>query len=295
VFGRRYFGGRFYGARYFGDGGTAPAVDGSYNGARYFGPRFFGPRYFSPNPPTAGGSFDLGAVIDTPLAGVITITGGMAFARQVNATPANAVASGPAASVTLARHVNATPATATASGPAAAISIALVVNASPAIATASGPSASISLGAGVSPGTTGAVVYLPIRMVSGMWRTAEVTPTSDSRGLKTWLPPAQQPIGYLDNDRSKPVFVDTQTWYAFINYLVNVVIGGPSAPTLPAMSAAVSEVASNSATVAANAAAVAQQAQANAEALAATVEVVKANSLTGSGNIPPVQQTIMIQ
>lgn len=75
MFGRRYYGARFFGARYFGDGGSAPAVDGSYMGARFFGRRFFATRYFSPEAGT-GSQWDVEVPTQGPaLAGTFDASG----------------------------------------------------------------------------------------------------------------------------------------------------------------------------------------------------------------------------
>lgn len=138
---------------------------------------------------------------------------------------------------------------------------------------------------------TAAVVFLSPRMVSGPWSTAGEIPASRQlKSLRTWLPPAEIPIGYVNNDRSKPVIIDAQTWYSFFNYLVNVVLGGPNAPTLADVTTAVTVATEQSAESAAIVSAVSQQVVANAESLAATVEVAQNNALPGANQIPPVQK-----
>ncbi len=103
------------------------------------------------------------------------------------------------------------------------------------------------------------------------------------------MPPSAIPIGYLNNDRTKPVFIDTQSWFQFFDYVVNTLLGGPSAPTLADVTTAVTTASAQSASSAATVTAVSQQVQANAESLAATVQVAVNNSLTGAAQIPPVQ------
>ncbi len=138
---------------------------------------------------------------------------------------------------------------------------------------------------------TGAVVWLSSRTVSGPWSSAGEIPASrDLKNLRAWLPPSQIPIGYLNNDPTKPVFIDTQAWYAFLNYFLNVFIGGAKSPTLADVTTAVTTATQQSADSAAVVAAVSQQVTANAEALDATVQVAKNNSLTGATQIPPVQK-----
>lgn len=140
---------------------------------------------------------------------------------------------------------------------------------------------------------TGAVAFVSARATSGRWSSAGSTPESTNlRNLRAWLPPAMVPIGYVKGDRNIPVMVDTQSWYKFIDYLVNVVLGGINASTLADVTTA-SELASlRSAITEASVAIIAQQTQANSDALAAAVQVAQDADLPGADNIPPVQQGI---
>lgn len=137
---------------------------------------------------------------------------------------------------------------------------------------------------------TGAVVFIaPPRLVTGPFSSAGEIPASRNlAALKTWLPPSEIPIGYLNNDRTKPVIIDAQTWYAFLNYFVNTFIGGPSAPTLADVTSAVTTASAQSAASAAQVTVVQQAVAANAESLGAVVEVAQANDLQGASQIPPV-------
>lgn len=131
--------------------------------------------------------------------------------------------------------------------------------------------------------TSGGVVYLPLRMVSGLWNTAGV---SASKGELAWLPPARQPIGTTD---ARGNFMCDPAWYRFFEYIAETRLGGKQGPGIPAV---VAVVAQTQVTAAASTTAVAeltQQTQANAEALFVVREVAQNNSLTGAGLIPQVE------
>ena len=124
---------------------------------------------------------------------------------------------------------------------------------------------------------TGAIVYLPLRAVSGLW-SGGVTAADDYTDLKAWLPPARQPIAYEDRGR----LLVNPTWYRFFWFLCEVKLGGIDGPTVPDVSAAVDATVATSSTASATANAVAQQASQNAASLAATVDVARNNSLVVS-------------
>jgi hypothetical protein len=131
--------------------------------------------------------------------------------------------------------------------------------------------------------TSAGVVYIPIRMVSGLWSVSGV---AASKGELAWLPPARQPIGFTD---SRGNFNCDPAWYRFFEYVAETRLGGRQGPAIPAVAAVVAQT---QVTAAASTTAVTelqQQTQANAEALFVVREVAVNNSLTGAGLIPQVE------
>lgn len=190
--------------------------------------------------------------------------------------------------------VNATGAVGT---PVSAISVALtgvlgsgsvgsVQDAGNIIKALSGVSATGSVGTvtlGTSFYTTAAYVYIPVRMLSGVWTQTGVT--DDESNLKTWLPPARQPIAYQQNGQ----WLCDPTWYRFFQYVAEIKLGGVNAPSIPAVASATTAIAETAASAQTQVSAVIQQGQTNAEALAAARQVLQDNSLAGADQIPPVQ------
>lgn len=143
-----------------------------------------------------------------------------------------------------------------------------------------------------TPGTTGAVVYLPLRVVSGRWSETGVTASEDLSNTIKWLPPARQPVGWVTiGGQRYPVQIDS-AWFGFHQTVAETKLGGVNAATVPDVVTAVEGTLTESAAASATVAAVAQQTQANADSLAATVSVVQANSLVGANTIPRPQTTM---
>ena len=99
--------------------------------------------------------------------------------------------------------------------------------------------------------------------------------------LKSWLPPQRVPLVDKNGYMSVP-------WYKFFQFVADIKLGGPSAPTVTDLSTNVVAVKQEAVSANATAAAVAVQAAANAIALEATKQVVQNSSLPGSTQIPPV-------
>lgn len=130
---------------------------------------------------------------------------------------------------------------------------------------------------------TGASVYFPVRMLTGIWTTAGI-PQSNLDNLRSLLPAQRSPV--VNADRTM-----TAEWYRFFDFLVNVYLGGPDTPTITDIVSSLESTIQRSTEAAVQAALAQRQTQTNAEALAATVEVVKNNGLTGSSQIPAVATT----
>jgi hypothetical protein len=137
--------------------------------------------------------------------------------------------------------------------------------------------------------STGAVMYFAPRMLAGLWTSSGVTASRDLSNLKAWLPPARIPIGYVNGDRTKPVLIDEASWYKFLNYFLNVFIGGQGAPTFSDVVTTVEQTQATAVEASSQTAALAQTTQTNAEALAATIQVSQNSGLAGASQIPPVK------
>lgn len=137
--------------------------------------------------------------------------------------------------------------------------------------------------------STGAVVFLPLRVVSGRWSTSGVTASEDLTNTLKWLPHSRQPIGWVTiGGQRYPVSPDPM-YYGFLHTVAEQKLGGINGSTLPDVVTAVETTISQAADVSSTTAAVAQQVQANADALAATIAVAQNNSLVGANDIPPAQ------
>lgn len=132
---------------------------------------------------------------------------------------------------------------------------------------------------------TTAVVYYAVRVVSGLWATTGVNPSADLQSLRSWLPPARQPIAYEDRGR---YYMDA-AWYRFFHHVAEVRLGGLLGATIPDVVATVEDTQASGAEQSAIVASLKNQTSTNAEALSAQVQVSIANSLTGADQIPPVQ------
>jgi hypothetical protein len=129
--------------------------------------------------------------------------------------------------------------------------------------------------------STAAVLFVPWRGVSGLFSSSGIT-SATAKNLKSWKPSALAPV--VDDKGCI-----TPAWNKFIDYLIETVLGGASAPTLPQVQRSIGYSEAQSLIVNAVAAALQQQVQSNAQSLAAAVEVLKSNTLTGAVQIPTVQ------
>ena len=130
--------------------------------------------------------------------------------------------------------------------------------------------------------TTNAVIYIPIRAVSGRF-TSNLISTA-RKNLKSWKPSVNAPL-VDDHGRITP------PWNQFIDYLIETVLGGANAATLADIAgfATVSQVEA----IANNAAigALKQQGVNNAQVIDAIRQVTVTAALAGAAQIPPVQLT----
>lgn len=132
-------------------------------------------------------------------------------------------------------------------------------------------------------GSTGAVVYVPLRVLTGIWTQTGIQ--DEAENLKAWLPPQRQPIAYQQNG----MWYCDPTWYRFFQYVAEIKLGGANGPTLTSVAESATSTAETAAAAQTQVSALTQQSQTNAEALAAVRQVAQDNSLSGAEQIPPVQ------
>jgi hypothetical protein len=132
--------------------------------------------------------------------------------------------------------------------------------------------------------TSGAVFYVPIRVVSGVYQEG-VNNTQSRPNDVAWLPNAQTPIGRARPDGS--VVMDP-AWYRAFQHLFEVKLGGRAAPSLSDVITTVETTQAAAVSSGQQVSALAQQSQANAESLAVVRQVAQNNAFPGSEQIPPV-------
>lgn len=132
--------------------------------------------------------------------------------------------------------------------------------------------------------SSGAVVYLPHREVSGVYQTG-VGRASARPNDVAWLPNAQTPIGRVKPDGR--VVMDP-AWYRALQHIFEVRLGGRAAPSLPDVVTTVETTQAAAVQSGQQVSALTQQSQANAESLNVVRQVVQNNALTGAAQIPPV-------
>ena len=140
--------------------------------------------------------------------------------------------------------------------------------------------------------STGALFYFTIRAISGVVTASSIRPGSDLSGQRPSMPPQRQPFGYVNGDRTKPVYLDP-SWERFLRFQHEIKLGGDTGFTLPDVAASVEESQSTAQSSAVAVAAYSQQAATNAEALAATVQVLQNNAIPGATQIPPVDTSAL--
>lgn len=132
--------------------------------------------------------------------------------------------------------------------------------------------------------SSGAVVYIPLRMVSGIWSVIGVPGTGDGN-LRAWLPGARHPIGYIGG---QPLYVDA-SWYRFFDCLANIRLSGQNAQTVSDLVSALTDTQSTASAASSSVATASVQIQTNAEALAAIASILRSSALSGSDQIPEVR------
>ena len=141
---------------------------------------------------------------------------------------------------------------------------------------------------GVIAYSTDAVVYIAVRAISGLW-TANDVDSQDRTNLRSFLPAGRVPIGYVNNDRSQPVYIDSVTWFKWAEEVTRILGIREGAPTLQEIVNSVIAALETAQEQASQVAAIRAQATTNAAALDAQRQVSINNALTGADQIPPVQ------
>lgn len=139
--------------------------------------------------------------------------------------------------------------------------------------------------ADVVPGrSSGAVVYIPFRSVSGIFSDAGVSSEDNLTSAKAMYP---GPRVALVDERG---FI-TQPWDRFFRWILNDKLGGVDAPSITDVTNSITAVQAATTSVVETVVAVVDQNSQNAAALDTVREVAQNNSLAGASQIPPVVRT----
>ena len=144
-----------------------------------------------------------------------------------------------------------------------------------------------------TPGrASGAVLYFSPRFVSGIFSDANgISTQNNATSAKAMLPGPRTPLGYVNGDRRQPVYIDEATWYRLIDYIVNIKLGGVTAPTLTDVSSSITAVQDATTSIVSSVVSITEQTTNNAAALDTVKEVVQTAALPGATQIPPVQRS----
>lgn len=129
--------------------------------------------------------------------------------------------------------------------------------------------------------TATTIISVGVLCTGAPYASSDNINTEQTTNLKSWLPSQRVPLVDAKGLMTLP-------WYKFFEFVANIKLGGPAAPTVTDLSANVVSVKADAVAANVAAAAVATQAASNAIALEATKQVVVNNSLPGSAQIPPV-------
>jgi len=137
-------------------------------------------------------------------------------------------------------------------------------------------------GAQRAAGTTGAVLFVPMRGVAGIFSNSAFAPFTSKTPI-TGKPNARVPL----TDSSGRI---TPEWDRFLQYVFEEKLGGVSAPTISEVQSTVgavqTAVTSNVTTITV----LADVVNANASAQQTATQVAQQNNLSGATQIPPAQQ-----
>ncbi len=155
-------------------------------------------------------------------------------------------------------------------------------------------SASISVGVflantSIKHGAAGAVITTgALSQASPYSGGSGVNKSPTGSLLRSKLPHSSVNFGQVQKDGS--VRIDP-VWYRFLDFVANVQLGGPNAPTVADLNTATISTRDQAISAQTSVAAVGNQVNANAQALGAVVQVAQTNSLSGATQIPPVSYT----
>jgi hypothetical protein len=129
------------------------------------------------------------------------------------------------------------------------------------------------------------------RGVSGIFTEGGgVSTQSIAASAKAMLPTPATPIGYVNGDRTKPVYIDAGTWYRLLDFIINVKLGGVAAPSVTDIASTITSVQEAVTTTVTTVNSVTETVVQNAAALDTVREVAQNNSLSGASQIPRIQR-----
>jgi hypothetical protein len=102
------------------------------------------------------------------------------------------------------------------------------------------------------------------------------------------LPGPRTALGYVNGDRTKPVYIDEATWYRLLDYILNVKLGGIAAPSMADVAATVTTVQEAVTSTVTTVTDLTDMALQNAAVLDTVREVSQASDLDGAEQIPSV-------
>jgi hypothetical protein len=135
---------------------------------------------------------------------------------------------------------------------------------------------------------TTAVLYIPFRDVSGVYVGYGLQSDDSAASAKSMLPGPRTALGYVNGDRTKPVYIDEATWYRLLDYILNVKLGGIAAPSMADVAATVTTVQEAVTSTVTTVTDLTDMALQNAAVLDTVREVSQASDLDGAEQIPSV-------
>jgi hypothetical protein len=139
--------------------------------------------------------------------------------------------------------------------------------------------------------SSGAVLYLSPRFVSGLYSTPGVTASANSRNRKVFPPPVNEPMGYVEIDgRRHPVMMSDQLRRFLVDEIHERRLGGSNGATINDIETTVTVAQEAAATVSAVVTGVAQQVVQNAEAATVLREASITAGVAPASSLPPFQR-----
>lgn len=131
----------------------------------------------------------------------------------------------------------------------------------------------------------GGVVFITHRQVAGIYTTS--LSLSSTRVKKNGKPSSMHPLGYIDGDKGKPVYID-EAWSRFLGLeIAGRKLGGINFPSVPELTDFILLAQNNATAVAQIQTALQQMVTANAQSLQSVIAVTQTAALAGAAQIPP--------